>query len=73
LYVMNADGSDERRLTATPEYEFSPQWSPDGRQILFQRTVAGSDFETYVMDADGTHVQRLTTVKMFLQNPAWRS
>jgi len=73
LYVMNADGSDQRRLTMTPEFEFSPQWSPDGLQILFQRTVPGSDFETYIMDADGSHVQRLTTVQMFLQNPAWRS
>ncbi len=73
LYIMNADGSDQRRLTTTTEFEFSPQWSPDGSQILFQRTVPGSDFETYVMNADGSHVQRLTTVHMFLQNPAWRS
>jgi Tol biopolymer transport system component len=60
-------------LTNTPEYEFTPQWSPDNKQILFQRTVRGSEFETYVMDADGSHVQRLTTVSMFLQNPVWRS
>ncbi|MEP6985169.1 MAG: hypothetical protein ABI970_06215, partial [Chloroflexota bacterium] len=65
-------GTNTHRLTTTPEFEFSPQWSADGRQILFQRTVQGSDFETYMMDADGSHVQRLTTVQMFLQNPAWR-
>lgn len=73
LYVMQMDGSDQRRLTITREYEFTPQWSPDGRQNLFQRTVPGSDFETYVMDADGHSEQRLTTVRMFLQNPVWRS
>ncbi len=73
LYTMDVDGSNQRRLTTTSEYEFTPQWSPGGLQILFQRTVRGSDFETYVMDADGGHLQRLTTVQMFLQNPTWRS
>ncbi len=35
LYVCNADGSDLRRLTKSPQDESSPCWSPDGRWICF--------------------------------------
>jgi TolB protein len=34
--IMNADGSDERLITAGPADE-QPVWSPDGGRILFQR------------------------------------
>lgn len=35
LYVCNADGSELRRLTKSPQDESSPCWSPDGRWICF--------------------------------------
>jgi dipeptidyl aminopeptidase/acylaminoacyl peptidase len=39
IYVMNADGSDVRRLTArgdtTQDGESDPVWSPDGSRIAF--------------------------------------
>ncbi len=28
VYVMNADGSGQTRLTNTPEDEFAPAWQP---------------------------------------------
>lgn len=56
LYVMNADGSNLKRLTDTEHNEQNPSWSPDGTKIAF---VAESDgglplYKHYVMDADGT-------------------
>ena len=35
LYVCNADRSDLRRLTRSPQDESSPCWSPDGKWICF--------------------------------------
>ena len=37
LYVMNADGSGQRRLTRTSEWEYVHSWSPDGRKLVFDR------------------------------------
>jgi TolB protein len=38
LYVMDADGSNQRRLSKTPELdEGSPTWSPDGEWIAYAR------------------------------------
>jgi Tol biopolymer transport system component len=58
LYVMNADGSDQRRLTNDPAYDHLPNWSPDGARIVFTTDRSG-DFETYVMNADGSNAQSL--------------
>ncbi len=35
LYMMNADGSGDRRLTSLEGEEKEPDWSPDGKVILF--------------------------------------
>lgn len=69
---MQAEGQQQRRLTTSNEHEFSPQWSPDGRQLLFQRTVAGGDLETFMMDVGSGQTRQLTRASMFLHNPTWR-
>ncbi|MFO1489059.1 MAG: hypothetical protein U1F65_11340 [Verrucomicrobiota bacterium] len=39
LYVANADGTNLKRLTKTPEDESSPCWSPDGQWICFATKI----------------------------------
>jgi Tol biopolymer transport system component/DNA-binding winged helix-turn-helix (wHTH) protein len=59
IYVMNADGSNVRRIVDDPEYDVGPQWSPDGRKILFQ-TGRNGNFDVYEMNTDGTGQRNLT-------------
>jgi Tol biopolymer transport system component/DNA-binding winged helix-turn-helix (wHTH) protein len=59
IYVMNADGSNVRRIVDDPEYDVSPQWSPDGRKILFISGRSGN-FDVFEMNADGTGQKNLT-------------
>jgi TolB protein len=35
LYLINADGSDERRLTTNDAHDAYPAWSRDGRRLAF--------------------------------------
>ena len=60
LYVMNADGSNQRRLTNHPDADGTPAWSPAGNSIVFtsDRGSPGRPF-LYTMNADGTGLKRL--------------
>jgi len=62
IYVMNADGSNVKRLTFKGVYNSSPSWSPDGHKIAF----AGQDnsnFDIFIMNADGSNLRRVTSAK----------
>jgi Tol biopolymer transport system component len=71
IYVMNADGSNPHNLTNNPADDFSPVWSPDGKQIAFF-SIRSKWQELYVMNADGSQVRQLTDsfqTGMFYQGP----
>ena len=62
IYVMNADGSNQRRLTTTEAAEDHPAWSPDGRWISFDADYDGDGFyEIYILQPDGSNLTRLTS------------
>ena len=55
LYVMDADGSNVRRLTEAPGYDGGPFWSADGTRITWRRfSEDGARAEIYTMNADGS-------------------
>lgn len=54
IYVMNADGTSERRLTSLDGLEGHPDWSPDGRSIVFQADRDGNGkHEIYLAPSSG--------------------
>ena len=60
IYVMDADGNNQIRLTNHPEHDYQPSWSPDGRRIAFVSVRNGGFNQIYVMDSNGRNVKRLT-------------
>ena len=56
IYVMNADGTDLKRLTSHHGCEDYPSWSPDGRKIIYSRWIADdASGQIRLMDANGTN------------------
>lgn len=71
IYVMNANGTNQVRLTSNSASEGSPRWSPDGRAIVFVGKRDGNT-EVYVMNADGTGQANVTNHSSIDVDPAWR-
>jgi Tol biopolymer transport system component len=71
LYLVGADGSNLRRLTAPRQgawflHDRKPAWSPDGKTVAFasNRHVSSgdhaADFDIYTVGGDGSDVLQLT-------------
>jgi dipeptidyl aminopeptidase/acylaminoacyl peptidase len=62
LWLMNADGSDLKRLTHTAVGEYNPRWSPDGKTIGFLSAESGS-MQLWLMNNHGTGRKQLSEVE----------
>ncbi len=78
LYTCASDGTKERQLTHSPEHEGEPDWSPDGRRIVFTRCTGEWDsipsiptYEIGVMNADGSAARLLTTNTAYDGGARW--
>ncbi len=58
IYIVNADGSDLRRLTENPTQDGLPTWSPDGKAIAFVSDRDGA-WAMWAMAPNGTDLQQL--------------
>jgi Tol biopolymer transport system component len=71
IYIMNADGSGQTRLTTNPQTaHFNPAWSPDGTQIAYAAGPAGH-LQISLMGPDGSTATQLTESTGDNWAPAW--
>ena len=70
IYVMDADGKNQRRLTNHPAADFHPSWSLEGQKIAFSSDRNGGNIQIFVMDSDGQNPISLTD-GVNDRNPAW--
>ena len=71
IYVMDANGGNQKNLTNHRAGDSSPDWSPDGTKIAFISGRDGAGSQIYVMDAHGKNVIRLTDGPGLKGDPDW--
>jgi len=70
VWRMDADGSNQKRLTTHSAWDDNPAFSPGGSRIVFS-TDRNGQFDLYSMDIDGGSVRRLTTSSADDFAPVW--
>jgi TolB protein len=63
LWVMNADGSDQRQITNLGGANFGPSWTPDGERIIFSSNFSNPrsrNFDLYTVRLDGSDLKQIT-------------
>jgi eukaryotic-like serine/threonine-protein kinase len=73
LFVANADGRNQRRLTHNKIPEVNPAWSHDGKKIAFNCIPDGdwTKGAICVINADGSGLTRLTDQSLQSQFSSW--
>ncbi len=70
LYLMDADGSNVRKITQSPGYDGGPFFSADDQKIVWRRfNPDGNSAEIWTMDADGSNQRQLTDSAMVSWGP----
>jgi TolB protein len=69
IYMMNADGSGQTRISFGKGRYSTPVWSPDGKWIAFTKQ-AGGKFSIGVMAPDGSG-ERILTEGFHNEGPTW--
>ncbi len=66
IWIMNADGTNQKQLTTDPEWDDAPAVSPDGRYIFFD-SLRGKLPSVWRMDIDGGNVKQITDKEDYVQ------
>jgi len=64
IWVMDADGSNQRQVTSLGGASFAPYFHPDGRRIIFAsnyKNPRSRNFDLYLVNADGEGLEQITT------------
>lgn len=70
IHIMNADGSNIKRLTYKEGYDSGAKFSPDGKKIAFYG-YAHEQWDIYIMNSDGSDLINLTNDRLECYSPDW--
>jgi Tol biopolymer transport system component len=67
LFLMNADGTNERQVTHNGAANFCPYFMNDGKRLIFASNVnnTGFNFDLWTIGKDGQGLERITTAPGF--------
>jgi dipeptidyl aminopeptidase/acylaminoacyl peptidase len=76
VWVMDTKGENQIQITSMAEGACQPDWSPDGKRIVFISPCPRRDFSypksnLFIVDSDGTDIQALDTGFGGNYDPAW--
>jgi Tol biopolymer transport system component len=72
IFVSNADGSEPKQITNFGCASFAPQFTPDGKRIIFSSNKNKCDsrqFELFLIDIDGQNLEQITSFGGFTSFP----
>jgi TolB protein len=70
MFLSDPDGSNAVQLTSLGSSE-DPEFSPDGRYLVFSTTYFGGGYSIAIMRADGTSIKQVTKGRGGDFEPAW--
>ncbi len=71
LWIMDADGSNHRKLTDRDINESNPRWSPDGNRIVFSSSSEDDGSEIYMYWLDSGTLSRITQLEESPSGITW--
>jgi TolB protein len=63
IWIMDADGKNNRQVTSLGAASFAPFLHPDGKRIIFSSNFEdpkGREFDLYLIGVDGSGLERIT-------------
>jgi dipeptidyl aminopeptidase/acylaminoacyl peptidase len=70
VWMMKADGSEQRQMTAGRNNDSEPQFTPDGKALSFVSTRSGEP-QVWTIPVDGGEPAKLTSFGGGLGGPVW--
>ncbi len=71
IYLVDLVTGKKQNVVTDGSLNISPFFSPEGRRLVFARTVGGGNTEIFTCNRDGTGLRRLTHASSIDTNPSW--